>query len=141
MTMRALPNSPFLLAIGMCVLCGCAAQPFATMDDPRPEGRLSMRERSLCEPPEASAVRANWCDYPHEVRVFLDQRDSCDHFRGEPWPEGDDAQAVARRKELRDAMATSCKGTDARLIELRATYRDDADIFGALAELENDIEP
>jgi hypothetical protein len=130
-----------IVVLTMCTLGGCVAQPFATMDDPRPDGRLSMRERSLCESPEASAARANWCDYPHEVRVFLDQRDSCDHFRGEPWPEGNDLQAVARRKALRDAMATSCKGTDARLIELRAIYRNDADILGALAELENDIEP
>ncbi len=100
-----------------------------------------MRERSLCESPGASAARANWCDFPHEVRVFFDQRDNCDHVRGEPWPEGNDPEVIARRKELRDTMGTSCKGTDARLILLRTLYRDDADIIGALAELESDIEP
>lgn len=141
MKIRAVPNSRCCLAIAVCIFCGCAAKPFATMDDPRPAGRLSMRERSLCESPGASAARANWCDYPHEVRAFLDQRDNCDHFRGEPWPEGNDPRAITRRKGLLDAMATSCRGTDARLIELRITYRDDADIIGALAELESDIEP
>ena len=141
MKIRAVPHGRFAIAIAMCIFCGCAAKPFATMDDPRPAGRLSMRERSLCESPGASAARANWCDYPHEVRAFLDQRDKCDHFRGEPWPEGNDPRAVTRRKDLLDAMATSCRGTDARLIELRITYRDDADIIGALAELESDIEP
>ena len=111
------------------------------MDDPQPEGHLSMRERSLCESPEASAARANWCDYPHEMRVFLNQRDSCDHFRGEPWPQGDSTHDRERRRELTAAMKTACTGTDARLIALRAKYRDDANIVAALAAYENDIEP
>jgi hypothetical protein len=130
-----------LATLTLCALGGCAAQPFAAFDDPRPEGRLSLRERSQCEVPDAPSDQANWCDYTHEVRVFLDQREECDHFRGEPWPEGDDADAVARRKALRDAMAKLCRGTDARLVELRAAYRGDAEISRVLAGLENDIEP
>jgi hypothetical protein len=130
-----------LALLVVSALGGCAARPFAAFDDPRPEGRLSLRERSQCEVPDAPSDQPNWCDYPHEVRAFLDQRESCDHFRSEPWPEGDDTDAVARRKALRDAMAKHCKGTDARLIELRSTYRSDADISAVLAGFENDVEP
>ena len=129
-----------LAALAACALSGCAARPFATFDDPRPEGRLSLRERSQCEVPDTPGDRANWCDYPHEVRRYLDERDACDHFRGEPWPEGDDAEAVARRRQLRDAMTESCKGTDARLAELRVAYRDDPEVSAALGRLESEIE-
>lgn len=124
-----------------CALGGCAARPFAAFEDPRPEGRLSPSERSRCEVPDAPADQPNWCDYPHEVRAFIDQRDSCDHFRGEPWPEGDSTGEGERRRELTSAMKTACAGTDARLLALRAKYRDDANIVAALAAYENDIEP
>lgn len=124
-----------------CALGGCAARPFAAFEDPRPEGRLSLSERSRCEVPDAPTDRPNWCDYPHEVRAFIDQRDSCDHFRGEPWPEGDSPNGLERRRELTSAMKTACTGTDARLLALRAKYRDDANIVAALATYENDIEP
>lgn len=124
-----------------CALGGCAARPFATFEDPRPEGRLSLSERSRCEVPDAPRDRPNWCDYPHEVRAFIDRRDRCDHFRGEPWPEGDSATERERRQELRAAMNTACSGTDARLRALRAKYRDDADIVAALAAYADDIEP
>jgi hypothetical protein len=130
-----------LAALGLCVLGGCAARPFAAFDDPRPEGYLSMRERSLCEVPDAPGDQPNWCDYPHEVRAFLDQRDSCDHFRGEPLPEGDDADAVARRSTLRKQMARFCRGTDAQLAELRAAYSGDPIVGAALAGFESNIEP
>ncbi len=124
-----------------CALGGCAARPFAAFEDPRPEGRLGLSERSRCEVPDAPPDRPNWCDYPHEVRAFIDQRESCDHFRGEPWPEGDSKEARERRKELTTAMKTACAGTDARLHALRAKYRDDPDVVAALAALEDDIEP
>lgn len=129
-----------LAALIACALGGCAARPFAIFDDPRPEGRLSLRERSQCEVPDAQVDRANWCDYPHEVRAYLDRRDACDHFRGEPWPEGNDAEAVSRRRQLRDLMTKYCNGTDTRLAELRIAYRDDPDVSAALGRLESDIE-
>jgi hypothetical protein len=105
-------------------LGGCAARPFAAFEDPRPEGRLSLSERSRCE-----------------VRAFIDQRDSCDHFRGEPWPEGDSPYDLERRRELAAAMKTACGGSDAHLRALRAKYRDDAIVVAALAAYEDDIEP
>ncbi len=124
-----------------CALGGCAARPFSAFEDPRPEGRLSLRERSQCEVPDAPGDRANWCDYPHEIRAFIDRRDGCDHFRGEPWPEGDSPAERERRQELKAAMKAACSGTDVELARLRGKYRDDADVAAALMAFEDDIEP
>jgi hypothetical protein len=129
-----------LAALALCALGGCAARPFATFDDPRPEGRLSLRERSRCEVPDAPVDQPNWCDYPHEVRVFLDQRDGCDHFRGEPIPEPADDPGGERRRQIETALRELCTGTDAELLRLRARYRNDAAVSAALGELESDIE-
>ncbi len=122
-------------------LGGCAARPFAAFEDPRPEGRLSISERSRCEVPDAPSDRPNWCDYPHEIRAFIDQRDSCDHFRGEPRPEGDSTYHLERRRELAAVMKTACTGTDAQLRALRAKYRNDAVVAAALSAFEDGIEP
>lgn len=130
-----------LTAMIACALGGCAARPFAAFEDPRPEGRLSLSERSRCEVPDAPADQPNWCDYPHEIRAFIDQRDSCDHFRGEPWPEGDSTHERERRRKLASAMKTACAGTDARLLALREKYRNDESVVAALATYDNDIEP
>lgn len=119
---------------------GCAAQPFAAFEDPRPEGRLSLRERSRCEVPDAPSDRANWCDYPHEVRAFLDKREGCDHFRGEPVPEPADDPGGERRREIETALSKLCTGSDAELARLRTRYRDDADVSAVLNAFESDIE-
>ncbi|TXI47760.1 MAG: hypothetical protein E6Q50_12840 [Lysobacter sp.] len=126
-------------ALLSCALCVGAANPFAAFDDPRPEGRLSLRERSQCEVPDDPEAR--WCDYPHEVRIFTERRESCDHFRGEPWPEGDEPGMQERRDQLTKGMRDACAGTDAELARLRAKYRDDAEIAKMLGEFETDIEP
>ncbi len=133
-------TAALLLSIA-CMLGGCAARPFAGFEDPRPEGRLGLSERSRCEVPDAPPDQPNWCDYPHEVRAFIDRRQECDHFRGEPWPEGDSAYDLERRKELTAAMKTACGGSDAHLRALRTKYRDDPYVVAALAALEDDIEP
>ena len=39
---------------------------------------------------------------PSDVKSFVDQRDGCDHFRGEPWFEGDDPEVTERRIITRD---------------------------------------
>lgn len=128
-----------LLSIA-CALGGCATQPFAGFEDPRPEGRLGLSERSRCEVPDAPPDQPNWCDYPHEVRAFIDRRAECDHFRGEPWPEGDSAYELEHRKELTAAMKATCGGSDAELARLRARYQGDADVSAALKGFESDIE-
>ena len=121
----------------LCLLGGCAARPFAAFEDPRPEGRMSLRERSQCEPPE---TQPGWCDFPHEVRVFLERREGCDHFRGEPVPDAADDPGGERRRQIETALRELCTGTDAELTRLRTRYRDDASVGAALEVFESDIE-
>lgn len=70
---------------------------------------------------------------PADVRAFIEDRDLCDHFRSEPWPEGDSAQDRARRRELVEGVRTACAGTDRRLTDLRRRYAGDATVIRALA--------
>lgn len=130
--------------LALCALGNCVAQDRITRDDPRPQGRLSLRELSLCEPPEG---RPDWCTWPHEVRDFVNRRDDCDHWRGEPWPDEDtaaigvDRQArIERSKEISDGLRDTCTGTDRRLRELKRVYAFDKEISRALSEYETDIE-
>lgn len=134
-----LRRASLVCALLSCALCAADANPFSAFDDPRPEGRLSLRERSHCEVPDDPDAR--WCDYPHEVRAFTERREVCDHFRGEPWPEGDEPWADERREQLTKGMRDACTGTDAELARLRAKYRDDAEIAKILSEFESNIEP
>ncbi len=123
----------------LCALeCFGASNPYAKMDDPRPNGRMTLRELSLCEPPED---RRDWCMYPHEIRTFIAARDQCDYLRSEPFPEGDTQDARARRKQLTTAMRKHCKGTDRRLADLRKRYRHDAVISKLLAAFDARVEP
>lgn len=84
--------------------------------------------------------RPEYCRYPADVRAFLDDRDLCDHFRGEPWPESDSETDRARRRQLIHGMKTTCAGTDHRLTELRIRYREVAAIQQLLSQFEGDIE-
>lgn len=127
------------ILLTLCAAPGCATNPFSGFDDPRPEGRLSLRERSHCEVPDQPD--SHWCDLPHEVRAFVERREACDHFRGEPWPEDDGESARARRAELTEKMRETCTGTDATLAGFRKKYREDAAVSAALAGFEDGIEP
>lgn len=77
---------------------------------------------------------------PREVRAFIERREGCDHFRGEPVPEPEDDPEGSRRKQIESALAKLCTGTDAELARLRARYRKDAAVTAALADFEDDIE-
>lgn len=90
--------------------------------------------------PAASTEHEGYCGFPADVRAFLDDRDLCDHFRGEPWPKGDSADARARRRELIDGVRTACAGTDRRLDALKVRYRDDPAIMQLLSGFETGIE-
>lgn len=81
------------------------------------------------------------CAFPPDVRAFLEDRALCDHFRGEPWPEGDGTGARDRRNEIIAGVRGACAGTDRRLRELKARYRDDAALMQALSRYEANVEP
>lgn len=79
--------------------------------------------------------RAAGAEPPKEVSLFLNERESCDHWRGE---EGHDKE---RRAEIGWSICQSCPGTDSKLVALKKKYRADEDIMKTLAELEPKIEP
>src|SRR5688500_19579268 len=94
-----------------------------------------------CTPPAAgTTIHEGYCDFPADVRAFLDDRGLCDHFRGEPWPEGDSAEDRERRREIVDGARAACAGTDRRLDALMDRYRKDPAIMRVLSGYETGIE-
>ena len=72
---------------------------------------------------------------PNDVSEFIEKRDLCDHFRGEP---GYDEE---RRKFLLKNMIEFCAGTDKQLMALKIKYSADKIIIKSLSVYEEDIEP
>lgn len=97
-------------------------------------------------------VRQTYCDdgsdptspvlkaaMPEDVRAFVEQREACDHFRGEP-VEGEGEEALARLEFVQRQIFESCSGTDAELQRLRHAYADHPTVAKALAAFEYPIE-
>ncbi len=97
-------------------------------------------------------VRQTYCDdgsdptspvlkatMPEEVRAFVEQREACDHFRGEP-VDGEGEEALARLEFVQRQIFESCRGTDAELQRLRHAYADDSSLAKTLAAFEYPIE-
>ncbi|MHB1140155.1 MAG: hypothetical protein ACYC1T_00160 [Sulfuricaulis sp.] len=79
-------------------------------------------------------------DLPVDVQSFIDDRDGCDHFRGEPWGAGDDPEVKERREFIFENIKKLCTGTDKRLAELRNKYRNDPVVIERLRVYEDNIE-
>jgi hypothetical protein len=80
---------------------------------------------------------------PPDVKAFVEQRDLCDHFRGEPYagPSNDETVDQRRRRDFIIASQQKyCTGTDKRLAELKLKYRDEPDVLGRLNRYEEQIE-
>lgn len=120
-------RNALLLALILLATAAQAREP--KLDDPRPSGYLSLRERSLCEAPPAYP---SWCEQPHEVRAFLERYYECEHWRGEEAPEGDEQ----RSKEIVQGANSACKGNDRRLTELRRRYQNVPAAAAVLSKLE-----
>lgn len=74
-------------------------------------------------------------EFPKDVLTFLDERESCDHWRGE------DGYDKERQADINWSICQSCPGTDAQLAKLKKKYRTNKAIFDKLSELEENIEP
>lgn len=74
---------------------------------------------------------------PAEVTVFIENRDTCDHLRGEI----PDRDQTSRAREVADGLRKYCTGTDRELSRLRTKYASDRDIVSMLAGYESHIEP
>lgn len=71
---------------------------------------------------------------PKDVSTFLEERESCDHWRGE---EGYDKE---RRTEIDWSICQSCPGTDSKLALLRKKYLANRATIDKLSQLELKIE-
>lgn len=71
---------------------------------------------------------------PADVRVFVDRREQCEHWRGEY------SEDEARIAEINAKACAACLGTDAQLARLRKKYAADAGAKAALAKYEAKIE-
>ena len=95
---------------------------------------------AACVQPAGPVTRPAYCSYPADVRAFLDERDLCDHFRSEPWPESGSPADRERRAQLAGGLKASCTGTDHRLGTLRHRYRNDVAVTAVLSEFEPAVE-
>jgi len=77
---------------------------------------------------------------PSDVTAFIEQSTLCDHFRGEPWPEGDRSEERERRVFLSAQVESYCKGTDEMLRVIRERYRDSGVVLQQLGGFEASIE-
>ena len=71
---------------------------------------------------------------PADVVAFKEARDGCDHFRGE------EPYDAARAAFIAAQLEKLCTGTDQRLVELQARYRNRPDVTAALAGYEHPVE-
>lgn len=67
---------------------------------------------------------------PAEVQRFIERREGCEHWAGEP--DFDEA----RRKQIEEAVSELCPGIDTQLATLRKTYAKDVDVIAALKDFE-----
>ena len=124
--MRSNPTTTILVSLLLaCGNAGAAADPQATATQ-------------TCDP-QASDL-PGYCSYPDDIRAFVDDRDACDHWRGEPIPGPEDDPEQDRKKQILAGIEESCTGTDKRLAALKAAYANDPSMMQLLDEYETDIE-
>ena len=76
---------------------------------------------------------------PPEVATFIQDRDACDHFRGEPH-EGNSTGLIERREFIFESLEIYCPGTDRRLAALTKRYKNNSKILKRLKNYEERIE-
>ena len=73
---------------------------------------------------------------PADVASYIEQREGCDHFRGEI-PDPPDEQ---RMTEIEREIRKLCTGTDKKLATLKRKYAKNQTVLKRLNEFEEDIE-
>ena len=82
-----------------------------------------------------SAIAAE-AKFPSDVFKYVEQREGCDHFRGEI-PDPPDKQ---RMREIKREIRKLCTGTDKKLARLKRKYARNPSIMKRLNEFEEKIE-
>ena len=73
---------------------------------------------------------------PSDVAKYVEQREGCEHFRGE-FPDPPDKQ---RMKEIEREIRKLCTGTDKKLERLKRKYAKNQTVLKHLNEFEEKIE-
>jgi hypothetical protein len=73
---------------------------------------------------------------PSDVARYVEQREGCEHFRGEI-PDPPDKQ---RRREVEREIRKLCTGTDKKLAQLKRKYARNQAVIQRLNEFEEQIE-
>lgn len=94
-----------------------------------------MRLVCFCVVLMAAGVAVAAESLPKDISSFIEQREACDHWRGEY---GYDEE---RQAEIDVAICETCVGTDERLAKLKRKYKGKQEILTKLDEFEADIEP
>ncbi len=76
---------------------------------------------------------------PQEVASFVVERDTCEHFRGEPI-EGTSPEQFERRTFVQESLEVYCAGTDHRLAALKKRFAGNAAVMMALENYEEAID-
>lgn len=84
----------------------------------------------------SSAAMAAGATFPPDVVRYVEQREGCDHFRGE-FPDPPDAK---RMKEIEREVRKLCTGTDKKLQQLKRKYAKNPSVMKRLNEFEENIE-
>lgn len=91
---------------------------------PPPEVNVTLPDANTTE----AAAGAN--GVPAEVQAFIERREGCEHWAGEP------DYDEARRKQIEDAVKELCPGIDTELANLRKRFAKDPAVTAALADFE-----
>jgi len=83
-----------------------------------------------------SSVNAAEARLPVDVARYVEQREGCEHFRGEI-PDPPDKQ---RMKEIEREIRKLCTGTDKKLQQLKRKYAKNQAVMQRLNEFEENIE-
>ena len=76
---------------------------------------------------------------PAEVTRFFQERETCEHFLGEP-VEGQTPEQRKRRAFVADSVDIYCSGTDKRLAALKRRYASHKATMAVLRPLEEKLE-
>lgn len=78
--------------------------------------------------------------HPPEVAEYIAQREICEHFREEPWPEGSSVEDKERREFIAARYKRYCTGSDQTARELKGKYKNNRTVMDRLEKYEADIE-
>ena len=78
--------------------------------------------------------------YPLDVAQFIERRELCEHFRQEPWPEGESVEEMKRREFIASQFERYCKGSDQAIRDLKKKYANNRAVTNRLEKYEINIE-